>query len=56
MGWKEIDHAALEEWYNRFEDVNTSNDIDKETKLEKLYEDLEHSLEYIGSSAIEDLL
>lgn len=36
--------------------MNTSNDLDKEDKLLELYDELEHELTYLGSTAIEDLL
>jgi P-type E1-E2 ATPase len=34
----------------------TSNSADKEDQLNKLYDSMETRLEYVGSSAIEDLL
>lgn len=36
--------------------MTTSNDPDKDEKLNKLYDAMEINLEYVGSSAIEDLL
>lgn len=36
--------------------VNTSNMSNKEEKLLALYDELENELNYLGSTAIEDLL
>jgi hypothetical protein len=33
-----------------------SNDANKEDKLNELYDEMETNLQYLGSSAIEDLL
>lgn len=56
MGKKILPKITYDSWKEKFEIVNTSNDLDKEDKLAELYDELEYGFEYIGSSAIEDLL
>lgn len=36
--------------------INTSNDADKDEKLNEIYDMMEHGFTYLGSTAIEDLL
>jgi P-type E1-E2 ATPase len=36
--------------------INTSNDSDKDERLNDMYEMMEQGLTYLGSTAIEDLL
>lgn len=56
MGKKILPQKTYDEWKTRFDKVNTSNDLDKEDQLNILYDELEYGFNYIGSSAIEDLL
>jgi len=56
MAQKKIDEKTYSDWTKRYETVNTSNDQDKDDKLLELYDELEWKLDYVGASAIEDLL
>ena len=41
MAQKEISDDYYEDWYDRFEKINISNDMDKEDKLGRLYDEME---------------
>jgi len=56
MGWRIINIGEYTKWVERFNKANTSHSADKEEQLLALYDELEQGLEYVGSSAIEDLL
>lgn len=56
MGQKFIADSDFKAWYARYMKVTTSNDANKEDKLNQLYDEMEKGLEYVGCSAIEDLL
>ena len=56
MGQKDISEDYFNDWFFKYKEVNTSNSMDKDTQLQTLYDELEQDLEYVGSSAIEDLL
>jgi magnesium-transporting ATPase (P-type) len=56
IGNKPMKEDTYDEWMQKFEKVNTFDDPDKESKLGLLYNELEFGFDYIGSSAIEDLL
>lgn len=53
---KKIPAAAYKDWHARFFKISTSSDMDKEEQLDKIYDELEYGLTYLGSTAIEDLL
>jgi phospholipid-transporting ATPase len=56
MAQKELNHLEFLAWNKTYKEVLTSNTPDKEDKLCELYDEMEQKLEYVGSSAIEDLL
>jgi magnesium-transporting ATPase (P-type) len=56
MGKKMLSFEVYDEWKERYDLVNTSNDLNKDDQLCELYDQLEYNFEYLGSSAIEDLL
>ena len=56
MGKKDLTDSFYEKWVKDFDKINTSGDVDKESQLNVLYNDLEWDFDYIGCSAIEDLL
>ena len=56
MGKKILTQQTYDEWKIRYDEVNTSNALDKEDQLNVLYDELEYEFNYVGSSAIEDLL
>ena len=56
MGFKSLETSVWTHWQDRYEKINVSNDKEKESKLQLLYDELEYDFNYIGSSAIEDLL
>lgn len=57
MGQKELKEEFFEEWQKRFKKAQVMKDKDeKELALTNLFEEVEQDLEYLGSSAIEDLL
>ena len=56
MGKKTLPIDVYEAWKVKFNKVNTSNDLDKEDQLNILYDELEYKFNYLGCSAIEDLL
>lgn len=56
IGKKLLTSEVYTAWHERFNAVNTSNDLNKEEKLLALYDELEKDLTYLGSTAIEDLL
>jgi phospholipid-transporting ATPase len=53
---KELKAAQFNEFIVKYENLKTSNDRNKEEKLQTLYDTLEMELTYIGSTAIEDKL
>ena len=56
MAKKIITQKVFAEWNEKYTKVNTSNDLNKEDQLAELYDELEYDFEYVGCSAIEDLL
>jgi len=57
MGQKELKEEFFEDWQKRFKKAQVMKDKDeKELALTNLFEEVEQDLEYLGSSAIEDLL
>lgn len=56
MGRKKISAKEYEEFEADFHTLKTSNDSKKEQKLGILFDQMEHQLSYLGSSAIEDKL
>ena len=56
MGQKKINKKTFDDWMKRYQEVNVSSDLDKDDKLLALYDELEWKLDYVGASAIEDLL
>lgn len=56
MGQKELEEFQFKGWFQRYEQQMVSNDPLKEEKLNKLYDDMENGLDFVGCSAIEDLL
>ena len=53
---KILSKETYNNWKAKFDKVNTSNDLDKEDQLAALYDELEYKFNYLGWSAIEDLL
>jgi len=56
MAQKTIDDVHFEKWYKRYDKTNTSGDADKKQQLAALYAELEQDMDFVGCSAIEDLL
>mmetsp|Transcript_37920 Transcript_37920/g.37435 ORF Transcript_37920/g.37435 Transcript_37920/m.37435 type:complete len:203 (+) Transcript_37920:3-611(+) len=56
MGKKSLEFKTYQDWKERYDEINTSNALDKEDQLSQLYDELEYDFNYIGCSAIEDLL
>lgn len=56
MGQKTLNEREFEKWYSQWKKIQLSNDPDKELKLDELGAILEHDLDLVGSSAIEDKL
>jgi len=56
MSKKILPKDVYDKWYERYEKVNTSNDLNKDDQLGELYDELEYEFNYLGCSAIEDLL
>lgn len=56
MGIKTLTQQQYDEWNLKYQKVNLSNDLDKDDQLAAVYDELEYDFEYIGCSAIEDLL
>ena len=56
MAKKILTKEVYDEWHERYNTINVSNDLDKDDKLAELYDELEYNFEYVGWSAIEDLL
>ena len=52
---KVLDEATYSQWNSEQEDASTSV-IDRDTKLDLVNAKLEHGLEVVGSTAIEDRL
>jgi P-type E1-E2 ATPase len=53
---KELNNKDYTEFMNKFTELKTSVDPQKEQKLLALYDSMEYGLTYLGSSAIEDKL
>jgi magnesium-transporting ATPase (P-type) len=56
MAQKKLDDKVYNDWKLRYEKINTGNSSEKEKELLDLYDELEYDLDYVGASAIEDLL
>lgn len=56
MGQKFLSENEFLEIKSKFHKISISTDQDKEKNINKLYDDVESGLEYVGSSAIEDKL
>jgi hypothetical protein len=56
MGQKPISETEFKVWESKYIKVTTSNDSNKEDQLNQMYDEMEKGLEYVGCSAIEDLL
>uniref|UniRef100_A0A0E0F5F5 Phospholipid-transporting ATPase n=1 Tax=Oryza meridionalis TaxID=40149 RepID=A0A0E0F5F5_9ORYZ len=55
LGWRELESEEYLEWSRSFKEANSAL-IDREWKVDEVCQKLEHSLEILGVSAIEDRL
>uniref|UniRef100_A0A0E0MF66 Phospholipid-transporting ATPase n=1 Tax=Oryza punctata TaxID=4537 RepID=A0A0E0MF66_ORYPU len=55
LGWRELESAEYLEWSRSFKEANSAL-IDRDWKVAEVCQKLEHSLEILGVSAIEDRL
>lgn len=57
MGQKKLEEEFFDDWQKRFKKAQVMKDKDqKEQVMNDLFEEVEKDLDYVGSSAIEDLL
>ena len=56
MGQKKVSDDIYAKWDRRYQKAKTSNDKNKDDQMFELFDELEWDLDYVGSSAIEDLL
>ena len=56
MAQKEVGKEEFGTWYKLYQEAVLSTKTDKEEVLDTLYDQMETALQYVGSSAIEDLL
>lgn len=56
MGVRSLDEAEFSQIINEMNKIDSSSDPNKDARMEELYERYESDLEFVGASAIEDLL